>query len=93
MALRAASKMDVKAGNAADAWSAALPFDFPTWLISAECWDNALDIRVTYDGTTYFDAFEVDPDRPFVFPFQAQASQVKNNAAGSTSRYQVAGID
>lgn len=92
MGLRSASQMDVKAGTAADAWGAAMDFDFDTWLVSTECWDKALDIQVSYDGTTWQDTFEVDPDRPFVFPFQAASSRVKNNAAGQNSRYQVAGL-
>lgn len=92
MALRAASQLDVKAGTATDALSAAIEMDFPTWLISAECWENSLDLTLTYDGTNYFDAFEVDPDRPILFPFQAVACKVQNNEAGKNSRYQIAGI-
>jgi len=85
--------MDVKAGTAGDAWGAAMPFDFPTWLISSECWDKSLDIQVSYDGTNWQDAFEVDSERPFVFPFQAQSSRVKNHTVAQNSRYQVAGLN
>lgn len=93
MALRAARRMDVKAGDAADAWSADVAFDFASWLVSAECWTNNLDIRLTYDGVNYYDSFEVDPDRPIVFPFEARACQVKNAETDKTSRYQVAVVD
>lgn len=93
MALRAANKMDVKAGDAGDNWSADIAFDFSTWIISSECWANPLDMRLTYDGTTYYDSFEVDPDRPIVFPFEARKCQVKNNQETSTARYQIAGVE
>jgi len=92
MGLRAASRMDVKAGTAADAWSAGLDFDFNTWLLSGEAWDKTLDLQVSYDGTNWQDSFEVDPERPIVFPFQAKSCRVKNNQAGENSTYQVAGL-
>lgn len=92
MGLRSASQMDVKAGTAADAWSAAIDFDYDTWLVSVESWDQSLDVALSYDGTTWQDTFEVDPDRPFVFPFQAASTRVKNNTAGQNSRYQAAGL-
>ena len=92
MGLRAASRMDVKAGDSADAWSDAVDFDFPTWLVSTESWDASLDVQVSYDGTNFQDTFEVDPDRPIVFPFQARSIRHKNTSAGQTSRYQLAGL-
>ena len=94
MGWRPSTRMDVKAGDATDAWSAGLAFDFQTRIISSECWDENLNIRLSNDGgTTYNDAFEVDVDRPFVFPFSASHIQVQNKTAGSTSRYQGAAGD
>ena len=84
--------MDVKAGTAADAWSASLVYDLQTRVVSQECWDASADIRLSNDGTTYGDSFEVDPDRPLVLVFSAASMQVKNNAAGSNARYQSAGL-
>lgn len=93
MAFRPASKMDVKSGDAGDDWSAAILLDFATRLLLLECWDNALLVVISYDGITFQDEFEVDPDRPLVIPFQAQAVKVKNKEATKTSRYQVGGLD
>jgi len=85
---RPSTRLDVKSGSAADAWSAAIVVDFQSRIISTECWDNNLNIRLSNDGTTYSDAFEVDVDRPFVFPFSAASLQVQNKTPGSASRYQ-----
>lgn len=92
MGLRAASKIDVKAGDSGDDWSAGVDFDFPTWLVSTECWDANVDLQLSYDGANWQDAFEVDPDRPIVFPFQARSIRHKNASAGQTARYQLAGL-
>ena len=94
MGLRAARRMDVEAGeDAGDDPGTTLTFDFPTWLVSAECWDNALTVSLSYDGITDQDAFEVDPTRPFLFPFEARSAKVQNKDEGMASRYQVAGLD
>ncbi len=90
---RPSTLMDVKAGSSIDAWSASQVIDFQSRIISAECWDNNLNIRLSNDGTTYSDAFEVDVDRPFVFPFSAASLQVQNKTAGSNSRDQGAAGD
>ncbi|KKN57104.1 hypothetical protein LCGC14_0565760 [marine sediment metagenome] len=94
MGWRPSRRLDVKAGNATDAWSADIPLDFQSRIISAECWDENLNIRLSNDGgATYSDAFEVDPDRPFVFPFSASDIQIQNTTGGSTARYQAAAGD
>lgn len=94
MAWRPSTRLDVKAGNAIDAWSADIPWDFKTRIVSAECWDENLNIRLSADGgVTYNDAFEVDENRPFVFPFSATHLQVQNKTPGSISRYQGAAGD
>lgn len=94
MGWRPSTRLDVKTGTAIDAWSADIAIDFQSRLISSECWDNNLNIRLSSDGgTTYNDAFEVDVDRPFVFPFSATHLQVQNKTAGSNSRYQGAAGD
>jgi len=94
MGWRPSRRLDVKAGNAADAWSADIPIDFQSRIISAEAWDENLNIRFSNDGgATYSDAFEVDIERPFVFPFSASDIQVQNKTPGSVSRYQGAAGD
>lgn len=94
MGWRPSTRLDVKAGNATDAWSADIPIDFQSRIVSAECWDENLNIRLSHDGgTTYSDAFEVDIDRPFVFPFSSSHIQIQNKSAGSTARYQSAAGD
>lgn len=93
MGLRAASRMDVKSGDAGDAWSSAIDFDFPTWFVSAESWNANLDLQLSYDGSQFYDTFKVDPDRPILFPFQAKSIKVKNTQAGAVAEYQVAGVD
>lgn len=94
MGWRPSTRLDVKTGNAVDAWSADISIDFQSRIISAEAWDNNLNIRLSNDGgSTYSDAFEVDIARPFVFPFSASAIQVQNTTAGSIARYQSAAGD
>jgi len=93
MGVRSASRIDVKTGTAGDAWSAAIPFDFATWLVSLECWNNNMEVQLSYDGTTWLDAFEIDIDRPFMPPFQARSFRIRNKTAGYNSIYQSAGID
>lgn len=93
MGLRAASSLDVKSGDAADAWSAAIDVDKATQFLSLECWDENLEVQLSYDGTNFLDAFEIDKDRPIVFPFQAKSMKVRNKSAGSTSRYQAGAFE
>ena len=94
MAWRPSTQLDVNAGNAADAWSADIPLAFQSRILTAECWDENLNIRFSNDGgTTYSDAFEVDVDRPFIFPFSASDIQIQNKTPGSVSRYQSAAGD
>lgn len=93
MGNKAASKMDVKQGTSADAWSAALDFDFATWFLLAESWTNLIDIQVSYDGTTWQDTFKIDPDRPLLLLFCAKSIRVKSNQAGAAADYQAAGVD
>jgi len=94
MGWRPSTRLDVKSGSAIDAWSASLPIDFKSRLLTAECWDENLNIRLSNDGgTTYSDPFEVDVDRPFVFPFSASDLQVQNKTAGLVARYQSAAGD
>lgn len=94
MGWRPSTRLDVKAGSAIDAWSADIPFDYQTRLISSECWDENLNMRLSSDGgATYNDPFEVDIDRPFIFPFSASDIQVQNKTPGSTTRYQAAAGD
>ena len=94
MAFRPDRKLDAKTGTAADAWSADIDLDWQTRLLSLECWDENLNVKLSNDGgTTFGDAFEVDKDRPLVIPFAARTMQVQNKTPGSNSRYQVAGMD
>lgn len=89
---RSGSRMDVKSGNdAGNAWSATVLFDFPTRQIMLESWNNSYDIRLTYDGTNFYDDFEIDPDRPLDLWFQALGFQIKNSVVGAVSKYQVIG--
>lgn len=93
MAFRSLSDMDVKAGvDAGNAWSASVLFDWPTRVMTLECWNNNMDIRFSEDDTVYTDIFEVDPDRPLVIPFQTRYHQHKNETVGAVSKYQVAGM-
>lgn len=94
MGWRPSRRLDVKAGNAADAWSADIPIDFQSRILTAECWDENLNIRLSNDGgTTYSDPFEVDVDRPFIFPFSASDIQIQNKTPAAVSRYQSAAGD
>ena len=92
MGLRAASKMDVKQGTAGDAWSSAIEYDFQTWILSFECWNESLDVQLSYDGIEYQDAIKIDPDRPLVIPFAARSEKVKNTESGKDSEYQTVGV-
>ncbi len=93
MAFRPSTRMDVKAGDAGDSYSGGMPSDFPSRFISAESWTNAMMIKLANDGSTFTDEFEIDPDRPIVFPFAARAVDVKNKQSGLTARYQVGLMD
>lgn len=93
MAFRSLSDMDVKSGaDAGNAWSASVVFDWPTRVITLECWDNNVEIRLSEDDTVYTDALEVDPDRPLVIPYQGRYHQHKNETSGKVSKYQFAGL-
>ena len=94
MAYRALSTIDVKSGaDAGNAWSADMDFDRVTRMVSLECWDEAMDVVLSNDGTTFGDSFEIDPTRPLVLPFAAFTHRVKNKAVGDVARYQTAGME
>lgn len=87
---RSGSQMDVKSGiDAGNSWSATVLFDFPSRSVKLESWNNSYDIRLTYDGTNFYDDFEIDPDRPLDLWFQALGYQIKNAISGAVSKYQV----
>lgn len=87
---RSGSRMDVKSGlDAGTNWSATVLFDFLSRSIKLESWNNSFDVRLTLDGTNFYDDFEIDPDRPLDLWFEAVGYQIKNSVVGAVSRYQL----
>jgi len=89
-----AFRYDVKAGNAPDAFGAAIVMDTVTKFIMIECWDNALYIQLSYDSVpTWGDTIEIDQESPpILLPLAVKQIRVQNKTAGSVSRYQVLGM-
>lgn len=90
-------RYDVAAGNAPDAFAAAITFTDAdgnagvSRIIDITVWDNAALIRWSYDGVVFGDDYEVDPDDPPVqLPHAVRAFQIMNATAGNVARYQVA---
>lgn len=94
MGWRPSTQLDVKSGDAVDAWSSDIALDFQSRILTVECWNNNLNIRLSNDGgTTYSDPFEVDVGRPLVIPFSASVIQVQNKTPGAVARYQAGAND
>ena len=93
-------RYDVLSGTATDTYAGTGILNFQwqgvqgvTRIIEITAWDAPLDIRMTYDGTTWGPDIEVDQDDPPIqIPHAARAVQVKNHTPGSNSRYQITGF-
>jgi len=83
---------DVFRDNAPDAYGAMLPFSDQSIYIIAQVWQQKAVIQLSYDGATYQDELEIDPDKRFgsvIRKFAGRGFRIKNKDAGSTARYQV----
>lgn len=93
-------RYDVHAGNAQDTYAltGTLVFQWAgvqgvTRIIEMTVWDNPAEIILSYDGTTFGPAIELDMDDPPVqIPHAARAFQIRNMVAGSVARFQIVGF-
>lgn len=93
MGFRTLSRLENEAGaDAGNAWSGDLPFSLSMRMVSLETWNNNADFMLSYDGTNFYDSFEIDPDRPLVLLFQTAAIRRKNTIVGAISKFQVLGM-
>lgn len=93
MGFRTLSQLENESGaDAGNAWSAAIPFSLSMRMVSLEVWNNNTDFRLSYDGTNFYDSFEIDPDRPLILLFQTAAIMRKNTIVGAISKFQVLGM-
>lgn len=84
--------LDVFADDAGDSYSAMETFGGQSLILWAQVWDKAAIIQWSYDGTTYQDEKEIDPDKnlgTFLRRMAMRGFRIKNKAAGQISRYQV----
>ncbi len=83
---------DVFRDTAPDAYGAMLPFTDQSIYIIGQVWDQKALIQLSYDGATYQDELEIDPEKNFgsiIRKFAGRGFRIKNKDAGSTARYQV----
>lgn len=85
-----AFRYDVKSGNAPDNYGTPIDFDGTSKFIHIVIWDNPCYIQFSYDGVTFGDDFEIDPDDPPVeLPFACRSFVIKNVTPLSIARFQV----
>jgi len=83
---------DVFRDSAADAYGAMITFTDQSIYVIAEVWQQKAVIQLSYDGQTYQDELEIDPDKDFgamIRNFAGRGFRIKNKDAGSIARYQV----
>lgn len=83
---------DVFRDSAADAYGAMLPFTDQSIYIIAQVWGQKALIQFSYDGTTYEEELEIDPEKnlgSMIRKFAGRGFRIKNKDAGSIARYQV----
>lgn len=87
---------DVIKGVAPDAYGPILAFTDAlgnprsSKFIEVKTWDNPCYVRWSYDGTTFGDDYEKDPDdQPLLIPHSAKAFEIMNVTATVIARYQV----
>jgi len=83
---------DVFRDSAADDYGAMLPFTDQSIYILAQVWQQKALIQLSYDGRTYEDELEIDPEKNFgsmIRKFAGRGFRIKNKGAGATARYQV----
>ena len=83
---------DVFRDNAPDDYGAMLPFTDQSIYILAQVWDQKALIELSYDGETYEEELEIDPDKnlgSMIREFAGRGFRIKNKDAGATARYQV----
>lgn len=90
---RIPSAMQVFKGTAPDAYGAIQTFSNPSWVILAWAYTNSVTFQLTYDGVTWQDEIESDPNAArggaYYMDYQAVGFRAKNTAPGATGRYQL----
>jgi len=88
---RVPSAYDVFRDSAADDYGAMLPFTDQSIYILAQVWQQKALIQLSYDGTTYEEELEIDPEKEFgsiIRKFAGRGFRIKNKDAGAIARYQ-----
>ena len=88
------SRYETKAGNAPDAYGAAITFTNPSRILEVTIWDQPAVLSLSYDGVTFGNDIEKDPGAegfPYQIFYQCKAFKIKNKVAGNVARYQVIG--
>lgn len=85
------TRNEKKAGNAPDAYGAAIVFSAPMGRIDLSTFDNKMVFKRSRDGVTWDDEIELFKDSFYSFDCVTLQFNVKNYAAGLTARYQAIG--
>ena len=86
-----AKQNDTLAGNATDAYGAAIPFATTCVSVDIFIWDNAAVVKRSYDGVTWDDEFEIPANSGYMFDATTLQVKIKNKTAGSVARYSITG--
>lgn len=98
--MQATFRYDVFAGVAADTYALTGILNFQwlgvagvTRILEITVWDANADIIMTFNGVDWGPDIELDQDDPPIqIPHAARSVQIRNNAAGANSRYQIVGF-
>lgn len=83
---------DVFRDSAADDYGAMLAFTDQSIYIIGQVWGQKALIELSYDGETYQEELEIDPEKNFgsiIRKFAGRGFRIKNKDAGAIARYQV----
>lgn len=90
---RIPSSMQVFQASAPDSYAAIQTFTHPCSVILLWAYTNAVTFQFSYDGTTWQDEIDSDPNRrrggAYYMQYQAVGFRVKNTAPGAVGRYQI----
>jgi len=82
---------DTLIGNAPDDYGAAIALASISQTIDFYIFDNAALVKLSYDGTTWGDEFEIPADTIVSIDVNVHSFNIKNKTAASVARYSVVG--
>ena len=83
-------------GNALDNYPVMTLLRRPSEILLIQAWGERLTVKLSKDGVTYQDEFEIDPDKNFgswLRRYSARGFALKNTTAAAIARYQVVAFD